>query len=189
MHIPTLEKMLPYMEGRPNAEYFDRPPGEEHYCLLGHLSRSLAPGSVAVDIGTYWGHSALALAVNPDVRVVTFDLVSRELGRMPPNVDVVVGDVTSPEHADLLRRAALVVLDVDPHDGVQESQIYQHLKDVGFRGTLVCDDIRLNNGMRGFWAGIRGGRDVTQHGHCTGTGLVDFSARGYKLCLVNRTSE
>src|ERR1700677_3941123 len=47
-------------------------PGE-HYRLLAALSMSLPPGSIVLDIGTQNGNSAIALATNPEVFVVTCD--------------------------------------------------------------------------------------------------------------------
>jgi len=159
----------------PNSQYFDLPPGTEHYKLLAHVAAQVQDGLI-LDIGTYLGFSALALATNPTNRVVSFDLVDCKLPSVPPNVELVVGDITTGAWDDLIARASLVMLDVDPHDGVQETAIVAHLRKAGFRGHLLCDDIHLNAGMRAFWASLpEPKQDLSGVGHITGTGYASYA--------------
>ena len=101
------------------------------------------------------------------------------------------------EHAGIERRVAdcvldaaeiarsdLVVLDVDPHDGVTERRILKALADAGFRGIVLLDDIHLNAAMEDFWASIALPKvDVTAVGHASGTGIVMFDPLRVRVAL------
>lgn len=50
---------------------------EQWYKLLAYLSSQLPKGSKVADLGTNRGDSAIALASNPDVFVMTFDIEDR----------------------------------------------------------------------------------------------------------------
>jgi len=157
---------------------FSQPAGENHYRLLAHLSYSL-PGRTLLDIGTYQGMSALALAASKESTVVSYDIVN-ELTRNfsdLDNLDFVIGDIlrAGQQHQDRLRDAALVFFDISPHSGADEYVFYRHLVDVGFGGIALFDDIYLNPGMRDFWTIVCHPKsDLTSVGHNTGTGAVFF---------------
>ena len=162
--------------------YFDEPAGREHYRLLEKLSAESAPGSVLVDVGTLHGSSALALAANPAVEVWSYDISSHipaaDRGgaamRATPNISwrLQNGIAAIPEFAG---RTSLILLDVDPHDGVQELEFFAGLARAGYRGRVVCDDIHLNEAMRAWWAGVTQRKeDWTAQGHWSGTGIVYF---------------
>ena len=169
------------------SPYFTLPAGQEHYKLLAYLSGQLPPGSLVADLGTLQAASAVALASNPDVRVRSYDLALQPQVVAQcklPNVEFTESDCLDcvADYAD----AALIVLDVDPHNGKQESAIVQRLVDYDFRGVLVCDDIELNAAMKQWWTEwstfkplLRTSHnpkffDLTPYGHWSGTGLVVF---------------
>lgn len=156
--------------------YFLAPAGEEHYRLLADLSFQPAL-TLALDIGTFRGCSALALAADPKTEVVSFDLEYKvELRQIPAsaNIQFVVDDVLKSEYAELIQRANLIFLDAD-HDGVFERRLFCRLFDMKWHGWLVLDDIFLNEAMLQFWSSIYLPKeDISQHGHWSGTGLVYF---------------
>jgi protein-L-isoaspartate O-methyltransferase len=156
--------------------YFDEPAGKEHYRLLEKLS--LKASGLVVDVGTLYGSSALALSHNPEVRVVSYDIKNHipdaAAIRAVPNITFVIGDGVKavPEFAKL---TDLIVLDIDPHDGIQEAAFFAALVDNGYAGIVVCDDIHLNAAMEAWWASIEQRKeDLTLEGHWSGTGIVYF---------------
>jgi len=159
--------------------YFLAPAGEEHYRLLADLSFQPAL-TLALDIGTFRGCSALALASDPKTEVVSFDLEDKvELRQIPAsaNIRFVVDDVLKVQYIELIQRANLILLDTD-HDGVFERQFFQRLLDLQWHGWLVLDDIYLNEAMLRFWESIHMPKeDISQYGHWSGTGLVYFPSQ------------
>ena len=79
-------------------------------------------------------------------------------------------------YREWMDEAGLVILDVDPHDGVQEAALVAALDEAGWAGIMLCDDIVLRDGMKDFWAKIPQARkwDVTEIGHSTGSGIIGF---------------
>lgn len=158
-------------------------PGE-HYRLLPGLCEVLKP-EVAVEIGTFTGLGALALAqVCP--RVVTFDLLPwesfgttalREADFTGTGVEQRLGDLSDPSifagERDLLAQADLIFVD-GPKDGRFEPAFLQLLLPV-VRETgafLVFDDIRVVPMVR-FWRELDMPKlDLTSFGHWSGTGLA-----------------
>jgi hypothetical protein len=78
-------------------------------------------------------------------------------------------------------------LDIDPHDGTTETQFLDALHTNGFRGIILCDDIKLNDGMKEFWDGIPSHLkkvDLTAWGHWSGTGAVIYDPSYIDLRLA-----
>ena len=152
--------------------YFLDIPGREHYKLLSYLSNEYT-GEVILDIGTYKGCSSIALSYNTDNKVFSFDIKDyKVITRVPSNVEYIIGDITSSDYNSLLISSKLIMLDTF-HDGNFESKFYYHLKNIKWKGTLILDDIYLNDSMKSYWEGIVEEKiDLTKYGHYTGTGLV-----------------
>jgi hypothetical protein len=75
----------------------------------------------------------------------------------------------------LINLSKLILIDVDPHDGVKEKLFYDIIKNSKFNGITIWDDIHLNYGMNTFWNNIDGKKiDLTHIGHATGTGIIEF---------------
>jgi predicted O-methyltransferase YrrM len=155
--------------------------GNEHYRLLAHISKQLAPDSIVLDIGACYGASALALAVNDKVTVYSYDLTMK-LSENPK--DKTIKDISnikffvknSLEDKELIQQATMIFLDVDPHDGIQEVEILQKFREYGFRGFVILDDIHLNPAMEKMWQNIPERKeDITKYGHYSGTGIAYFS--------------
>lgn len=179
-----MKDLWPHMQWNPNAfGFFQQGPGQEHYRLLADLSAQLRPGSKVADVGTLYGASALALSSNPEVHVTTYDIhpcipsvgnVLTALNRPNIRAKVMSGQLD----IAYIATCDMVMLDIDPHDGEQETKFIQLLIDHGFRGILVCDDINLNPNMSSFWEeGIPATIkkiEATKLGHWTGTGIAVF---------------
>src|SRR5512146_1460408 len=134
------------LAGHTPSPYLTLPAGQEHYKLLAYLSGQLPPGSLVADLGTLQAASAVALANNPCVRVRSYDLALQPqvvAQCKMPNVEFTEADCVDCV-ADYID-AALIMLDVDPHDGKQERKLCDYLVCHNFRGLLICDDIRLND--------------------------------------------
>ncbi len=173
-------------------EYLLKPAGLEHYKLLSHIVKQLPDNASVVDIGTYFGASALALSTNPNVKVITYDLywwlpightgerdgVLTVVERAPSVLEVdnifvrMCNCLKEPEE---LKKASIIMLDVDPHDGRQELDILDKLAEIGYKGLVICDDIRLNENMMKFWSYVKYKKiNVTSVAHSTGTGIIIF---------------
>jgi len=158
--------------------YFEQPAGKEHYRLLEEFVRGKR--GVVVDVGTLYGCSALALASNPDVEVWTYDIVNNIPDwagvRTVPNISFRIKNGID-AIPDFVGQTDLILLDVDPHDGLQEAAFFEALRRHNYRGAVLCDDIHLNPAMQRWWDSIPAGvkQDLTSEGHYSGTGLVTFA--------------
>lgn len=53
---------------------------------------------------------------------------------------------------NLLLNSPMIFIDVDPHNGFMEYELYEYLRKKQYRGITVCDDIRYFDAMRdNFW--------------------------------------
>jgi hypothetical protein len=163
---------------RPNTpvQWFFGNAGEEHYRLLIKIS-TLFNGQTLYDIGTYEGSSALALAHNETNFVLSHDLAYNNIAQSlkKPNMNLLLGDVLNFDGGRGLLNSPFIMLDTS-HDGSYEHRFYHFLKHNGYKGLLFLDDIFLNEPMRMFWDSITEPKyDLTNIGHFSGNGIVDFS--------------
>jgi hypothetical protein len=169
-----LQAMSRHVANAEHLKYFCDTQFIEHYRLIAYLSTCF-DNSVLFDIGTNKGYSALALSLNPSNRVVSYDIVEcREL-RYPEQlvrIEYRIGDVLNDPR---LLKAPFIMLDTN-HDGAFERKFYAFLKENRYQGFLFLDDIHLNTDMIRFWDGITEPKeDITDLGHFSGSGLVDFT--------------
>lgn len=165
-------------------EFLGKGPGEEHYKLLHYLAKKISEGKTGAlisDVGTLYGSSAIALATaHPSVQVTTYDIAN-----VIPNANGIktINQISNIRRKYMsgqldivsIAKSDLVLLDIDPHEGTEERKFVQLLKDNGFKGLLVVDDINLNQEMKDFWEWIPLRKvDVTHLGHWTGTGIVVY---------------
>ena len=153
--------------------YYLGNPGQEHYKLLAYYSTQFND-SVLLDIGTYKGCSALALAHNPTNQVKSFDINFglRNISDYPDNIEFIVDNIINKEYESLILSSKFIILDTD-HLGEFEHEFYNHLKTIGYKGILLLDDIKLNDQMKEFWNFITDEKhDISNIGHHSGTGLV-----------------
>jgi hypothetical protein len=157
------------------VEWFFGNAGDEHYRLLMKIS-TFFNGKTLYDIGTYQGSSALALAHNDTNFVLSFDIALNDIAPKlkKPNMNFMLGDVLNID-MEGVSKSPFVMLDTT-HDGSYEHRFYHMLKYNNFKGLLFLDDIYLNDAMRMFWDSITEPKyDLTNIGHFSGNGIVDFS--------------
>ncbi len=182
--------LYPYTEFHNHSVCFKNTHGE-HYKLISHIAKQFPNDSTFVDIGTFMGYSALALSTNKYARVLTYDLYDVTeffpkdenvlTMRNIPNITAIVKNCL--EDIPILLEAPLIVLDVDPHDGIQEKEIITKLHENGYKGIVLCDDIHLNSGMKDFWNWVSLKKiDVSEYGHHSGSGIIVFDS---KWCDIN----
>lgn len=150
---------------------------KEHYRLLTYLSK-LFNDQLIIDAGTCQGHSCLALCQNLNNKIYTYDIYSKDINYITDNysnVTKIVLDINL-EDKSILESAKIILLDIDPHDGISEIKFYKKLSITNFKGFLICDDINLNEGMKKFWNSIDKEKyDISDISHWSGTGIVNFS--------------
>ena len=169
----NLTKFSRYVSNIKHRNYFFDIDFSEHYRLIAYLG-TLFKHSVIFDIGTYLGYSALALSHNRSNRIVSYDIIDcKELNFAEEltNIEYQIGDVMQDTR---LLDSPLIMLDTN-HDGVFENKFYNYLKENNYSGLLFLDDIHLNSSMKSFWSSIvEPKEDITDLGHWSGSGLVDF---------------
>jgi predicted O-methyltransferase YrrM len=171
-----------------NAQYFLKSSGEEHYKLLAYLSRHIKSEKV-VDIGTYYGMSAIALSFDETKTVVTYDIhdwiPDEDEISIKNKINIKYKIMDCLDDMETLLQVDFICLDIDPHDGVQEIEIVRQLEKYKYKGMLFLDDIHLNEGMRSFWESISHKKyDLTKFGHWSGSGLVIFDESKYDIDIV-----
>lgn len=180
-----MSQALEYISWNPQSkEFLSKDSGEEHYKLLNFLAKQVAQTTKSCkvsDVGTLYGCSALSFAFgHPSVQVTTYDINNAVPNS--PNIKTIanVSNITRKYMSGQLDipnivQSDIVLLDIDPHQGTEELKFYQRLKQHGFKGLLLVDDIMLNEGMKAFWSEVDLPKyDITKYGHWTGTGIVVF---------------
>jgi hypothetical protein len=164
----------------------------KQYLYLKELSDKYN-GKLILDLGSDCGLSALALGINGQNLVKSYDIVNlyppekTAISRKYTNIEYVIENLLSaPERAKkLFKQASLIYLDAGEHAGDIETEFYQLIKESGFTGELVCDDINLNDGMRLFWNNITEEKKVLKDKHWSGTGHVSFVKKELNAVVVS----
>lgn len=159
--------------------------GKQHYRLLSYLS-TMVDNSVIIDIGTHRGQSALALSYNPSNEIYTFDIEDKVTNNSIKNVkninfqrDNLFENDGREKWYEMIMKSSFIFLDVDPHNGTMEIDLYNYLKTIGYKGFVVCDDIWHFKDMRDkFWYKVPNLNkfDLTEFGHDSGTGIFTFNS-------------
>ncbi len=185
-----------------NSEYYESA-GKEHYKLLAYLSLQFN-NKIIIDIGTHKGYSASALGYNNTNTVYTFDICDKlstdEKNVMWYNNNVIFNTDNLFDNnilnkwKDTILNSSLIFLDIDPHDGYDEYEFYKWLKESDYKGILILDDIWYFKNMRdNLWFKIPSEYklDLTEIGHWSGTGLVNFNKNNsFTMCtnIQNKNS-
>jgi len=146
--------------------------GDPYYPFLTWAAAHLPAGSTIIEAGTCSGAGARCLAVHGHP-VHTYDIKNRITETLQPNVTFHL-ESCHDISADLLLSAALIFLDIDPHDGDAEILFYDRLCSIGYTGLLLCDDVDFQP-MQKFWD------HVTHPKHNYGPEI----GRGSGLGLIN----
>ena len=157
-------------------QYFLKEAGVEHYKLIAWVS-SLFPNQTIMDIGTHYGNSSLAMSQPQDVNLISYDIIEMKqlFQPFPKNCEYKIGDFRE-DPATL--SSPFIFIDVDPHDGIQETEFHNFFLEKKYKGITLWDDIHLNEGMRNWWSSVDGSVvkkvDLTEIGHHSGTGMIIY---------------
>ena len=153
--------------------------GQSEYRLYAWLSTQFNNTTI-LDVGTRTGGSALALSYNETNNVMSYDLQEQgaSSGINKDNIQFNIKDFRDDETLDF-DNISIIMLDVDPHDGVQEEEMFEWLEDKGWKGLVLLDDIGPQwPEIEDFWNRITYPKiNVTEVGHMSGTGLVNFDEK------------
>lgn len=162
-------------------QFFTQKAGQEVYKLLGYISKH--SNGVITDIGTQFGSSALALSLNDQVTVETYDKFKHipDSNQVPtilhkPNIKYKV--LSAQTILSKIAESTVVYLDISTQDGSEELKIINKLEELKFKGLLIIDDIKLNKVMENVWNNVPKHLkkiDVTEFGHWSGTGIVVYN--------------
>ncbi len=178
-----------------NINDITQPIGQEHYMFLASLGIQLKNKTI-VELGTHKGVSAYVLSYgnrhhNSQNRIVTYDISKFDMPFIDLyNIEYKLSNLFDKDirekNRNLLLNSDVIFIDIDPHEGILEYEMYKWLKDNNYKGIIIYDDIKLNRGHMGsqaessmieFWMKIPESEkiDLTNVGHWSGTGLVCFN--------------
>jgi hypothetical protein len=148
----------------------------EHYRLLSYISKT-NDDITLIDAGTNFGHSCMAMSQNKKNKVITYDIHHKSFKFFKENSNITFKQLDiNQELPEIIKSAKIILLDIDPHDGIQEKKFTDYLMSINYKGYLICDDIFLNSGMKNWWESINIEKyDVTELGHFSGTGIINFN--------------
>ena len=114
--------------------------GQCEYRLYAHLS-TFFNNTTILDVGSRTGGSALALSYNEKNHVISYDL--QEQGASNIKKDNITWKIQDFRNDDTLDydRISIIMIDVDPHDGVQEEEMFLFLEEKEWQGLVLLDDI------------------------------------------------
>lgn len=169
-----------YQEGwcKPNFMSWDKEAGQTEYKLYSYLAKKVG-GFIILDIGTLFGGSALALS-DSDKFVISYDLMKIETHQPGAlnknNIELRVANFMEDDIDYSIIN--LIVIDVDPHDGLQEPPMVEFIANQGFKGLILLDDIHLNPEMEKMWNNFEYEKhDATEVGHFSGTGILNIGQK------------
>lgn len=156
--------------------------GIEAYKLYAYIS-TLVDNTTIVEVGTRHGKSALSLSYNPTNTVITYDIVDWEQQKITKeNIVFKIQNFMQDKELDW-SKVDVIMIDVDPHDGIKEREFMQFLYGIKWEGLLLLDDILPNwpaaipganpQEMNNWWNSLTEEKyDLSEVGHFSGTGLV-----------------
>lgn len=169
----------------------DSPAGQESYKLLAYIANMFNDIKIC-ELGTRYGTSAIMLADNPRNQVDTYDIRIYEKDPGMENLKFYIKDMFTDENiAGLLDYKIIFVCVTDPrntiickdgdHTGLLEKKLYNFLDKNNWDGILIIGAIgpswpethKLWNKLPTKYPKY----DVTDIGHASGTGIVDFSRK------------
>ena len=122
----------------------------------------------------------LHLSYNDKNKVISYDLVEQGAteGIKKDNVEFKIQDFREDDTLDY-DNISIIMIDVDPHDGTAEEEMFEYLEEKGWKGLVLLDDIGFQwPEIEDFWNRITFSKiNVTEVGHMSGTGLVNFDEK------------
>lgn len=178
IHQIDLEYLKDFYQHCPTLLYtFSSSPGESEYKLYAYLG-GFIKDTVILEVGTGEGGSALAFSHNPDNQIISYD-IRRNAAHdhlKKDNVELRLGDFMEDDTIDY-SKIDIILIDVDPHDGIKEPPMFKFLEEKNWSGLLLLDDISEIEwkAMHDMWLSLPYEKyDVTDIGHWSGTGLIVF---------------
>lgn len=177
-------------------------PGKEHYLFLASLGMQLKNKKI-IELGTHQGVSSIALnygnkKYNNNNTIITYDICDVLIPNIFNNTDIIfkIENMFDPiireKNRENLLSSDIIFIDIDPHVGILELDMYNWLRDNQYKGIILFDDIHLDaghmgvyteNSMKKFWSKLddKYKLDLTNVGHWSGTGLVCFNFDNYEI--------
>jgi predicted O-methyltransferase YrrM len=164
-----------------NADFSEA--GIEAYKFYAYLS-TLIDNAKIMEIGSRFGRSGLALSYNESNNVISFDILEQGASEIKRNnLEFRIGNFMESD-VDWTT-IDIIMIDVDPHDGIKEREFVEFLYKQNWEGLLILDDILPNwpriipgadpVAMNEWWSGITEEKyDVSDVGHFSGTGIVNI---------------
>ena len=183
--------------------------GTEHYKLFMSIGYQLGSCKI-LEIGTHHGNSAVALGssilLGNKISITSYDICDMikeqpksffELCDIKYRIANIFDDTEREKNKEEILNSDLIFIDIDPHEGILEYDMYIWLMDNNYQGLIMFDDIHLGlehsaNGyrkteksMQDFWNKIddKYKLDITSIGHWSGTGLVSFNLKKYEILM------
>lgn len=168
-----------------NRHDMEHEAGHSPHNLYAYMSL-LFNNTTILDIGTNRGNSALSLSWNSTNQVESYDLVNHVQGVIKKdnikfNIGNFMTDTSIPWH-----NVKLILIDVDPHDGIQEVEMMKYLDQMGWTGLLLHDDIspKYWPALDKMWQDIQYEKFyLSDIGGIGGTGLVNFGNQ-YRIDII-----
>jgi hypothetical protein len=172
----TLFKFFPEVTNG-DKNYLDQPAGIEHYKLLGWISNQFND-SIISEIGTCDGMGLLALSLNKNNTVISYDIMDYDRKHdVPVNGKRVICDKVFNFFDDVVKSE--VIFYDGGHRGPEEIFFVKQLINLNYKGVIIFDDINLCSEMRHFWNEVKNlglyTEDWTDIGHYEGTGIIFFN--------------
>jgi len=159
-----------------SGNYISCKSGREHYRLLTYISQ-INNGKKIIDLGTFKGWSALSLAYNPANTVISYDIADcfpKTEHNTRPNLTYKIKNFL--DDLEELNNTDLILLDIDPHDGIQEKILIEKLIELNYKGAVIMDDINHFTNLADYYRNLPFNKDdLTAFGHFTGTGIIYFN--------------
>jgi predicted O-methyltransferase YrrM len=178
------------------------PPGKEHYYFLASIGLQIKDSKI-MELGTHHGRSAYTLYYgnrvnNSNNQITTYDINRIIIDGIFDNttINYKIEDLFDPvireQNRDAILSSDIIFIDIDPHEGVLEYDMYLWLKQNNYAGLILFDDVHLGpghmgvttgNSMQQFWDKIEDQYklDFTSVGHWSGTGLVSFHFENHTI--------
>jgi predicted O-methyltransferase YrrM len=206
--IKNIDKIYPYLQPQGVIDT-KKNFGEEHYKLFAAISMQLNNCKI-LEIGTHEGNSAVILSYGKlfgnNIYIKTYD-INNLVGKNCKTffdkykIDYVLDNIFNHEYRELHKAEILaydiIFIDIDPHNGILEYDMYCWLQTNNYKGLILFDDIFLglghkannydatNSKMIDFWNKIESKHKInlTSIGHWSGTGLVCFDFSLHTIIL------
>jgi predicted O-methyltransferase YrrM len=172
--------------------------GQEHYKLLAGISMQKSNIKI-LEIGTHKGQSAVCLTYGNkfgnNITLNTYDICEIIFPQCKKwfseyNINFYVENLFDNDirenKKDYILSHDIIFIDIDPHEGILELEMYNWLKNNNYQGIIIFDDIYLGRGhfgskaefsMSEFWKklDLEYKIDVSKVGHHSGTGIINFN--------------